>query len=532
MNFPNTSHMNKLLTLILSLTLFQGFTQSYDLLLLGGKIIDGTGNGWYHGDIAVRDEKIVAIGNLNGSFAKRTERIDGLYIAPGFIDVHAHIEGGEFRNPSASNFLLDGVTTVVTGNCGNSELDLSRYFTRIDSVKMGINVASLIGHNSIRRSVMGDAMRDPDDSEIKKMENMVSKAMQDGATGMSTGLIYIPGTFARTNEIISLAAIAAKKGGVYASHIRDEGDEVTSAVKEAITIGREAGLPVQISHFKVTYKPNHGRSVETLGLVEAARKSGLDVTIDQYPYIASSTTLDQTLPAWAFSGGRDSLKWRLSQPILREQIKKDMLLQLKKKRLKNFSYAVIARYSPDPTLDGLTISDVNLKKGRKATAKNEAETIMELIASTARTQMVFFSMADPDLERIMAYPQNMIASDAGIAVMNSGVPHPRAYGTNARVLGKYVREKGIISLEEAVRRMTSLPARKFGLKDRGLILEGMAADLVVFDAALINDLATFSAPHQYSTGFKMILVNGKIAAYDGKLSEERFGKSLRHFSSN
>lgn len=524
--------MKTLLYALFCILTFQSFAQTYDLILSGGKIIDGTGNGWYRADIGISNGKISRIGNLSNDSAKSREDLNGLFITPGFIDVHAHIEGGEFRNPSAPNFLLDGVTTVVTGNCGNSELDLYRYFKRLDSIRMGINVASLVGHNSIRRKVMGDVRRDPTPEEFETMEAIVKKAMVDGATGLSTGLIYVPGTYSKTSEIIRLATQAGAAGGVYASHIRDEGDHVTEAITEAINVGKEANLPVQISHFKVTYKPNHGRSIETLDLVENARNNGQDVTIDQYPYIASSTTLDQTLPSWAFSGGRDSLKWRLKNPQLRNRIKKDMLIQLKKKTLRDFSYAVIARYPPDSTLNGLNISEVNLKKGRKHSAGNEAETIMELIAATDRTQMVFFSMSESDLERIMKYPNNMIASDAGIAVLGSGVPHPRAYGTNARVLGKYVRERKIITLEDAIRRMTSLPARKFGLNDRGIIMEGKAADFVVFDHNHISDQATFSQPHQFSTGIKLVLVNGKIAARDGKLTGERSGRSLRHLSSN
>ena len=520
--------------LLFSLTILSSevFGQDFDILLTDGKILDGTGNDWYRADIGIKGGRIQKIGNLSKASATVREDVGNYFIAPGFIDVHAHIEGGEFRNPSASNFLLDGVTTVVTGNCGNSELDLSRYFNRLDSIRLGINVASLVGHNSVRKAVIGDARREPATDELQKMKNIVEKAMNDGAVGLSTGLIYVPGTFAKTDEIVNLASQAAAKGGVYASHIRDEGDQVAEAVQEAIAIGEQAGLPVQISHFKVTYKPNHGRSSQTLAQVEEARKRGLDVTIDQYPYVASSTTLDQTMPSWAFSGGRDSLKWRLDNPAERQKIKEDMLRQLKKKTLNDFSYAVIARFPKDTSLNGLNISEVNIKKGRKPTAANEAETIMELVAAADRTQMVFFSMADVDLERIMAYPNNMIASDAGIAVMGSGVPHPRAYGTNARVLGRYVREKKIISLQEAIRRMTSLPARKFGLKDRGLILEGLAADLVVFDPSTISDQATFSKPHQYASGIKMVLVNGTVAARDGQHTGTRSGKTLRHSSSN
>lgn len=257
--------------------------QSYDILIKNGRIIDGTGNSWYYGDVAVQAGKIAAIGKLDRAKAKRIIDATGLVVAPGFIDVHTHIEGDEMVTPTADNFIHDGVTTVVTGNCGGSSLNMTKYFARLDSVKTSINVASLIGHNTIRRAVMGDAQRDPTAEELAQMEELVEKAMQDGAVGLSTGLIYVPGTYSKTPEVVALAKAAAKHGGVYASHIRDEGDNVTEAVSEAIAIGRAANMPVEISHFKVTYKPNWGRSVETLALVDNARKEGLDVTVDQYP---------------------------------------------------------------------------------------------------------------------------------------------------------------------------------------------------------------------------------------------------------
>jgi N-acyl-D-amino-acid deacylase len=268
------------------------FSQSYDVVITNGKIIDGTGNSWYFGDIGIAQGKVVYVGKPVRIEGKRVIDAKGLIVAPGFIDVHAHIEGGELSTPTADNFIQDGVTSVVTGNCGGSNLEIAEYFERLDSVRTSINVATLIGHNTVRRAVMGDLQRDPSAEEQTKMEAFVAKAMQEGAVGLSTGLIYVPGTYSKTMEVVSLAKVAANYNGVYASHIRDEGDFVTDAVNEAIAIGRQAKIPVEISHFKVTYKPNWGRSVETIELVEKARLEGLDVTIDQYPYIASSTTLD------------------------------------------------------------------------------------------------------------------------------------------------------------------------------------------------------------------------------------------------
>lgn len=501
--------------------------QPFDLIITRGKIMDGTGNSWFYGDIGIREGKIIAVGNLKNAQAKRTIDATGLVVAPGFIDVHAHIEGNELSNPTANNFVFDGVTTVVTGNCGGSNLEIKNYFKRLDSIGMSINVATLVGHNTIRRAAMGDARRDPTADELKIMEQLVTDAMDAGAVGFSTGLIYVPGTYAQTSEIVVLARAAAARGGVYASHIRDEGDRVTDAVSEAIRVGREAGIPVEISHFKVTYRNNWGRSSETLALVEQARQQGLDVNIDQYPYVASSTTLDTTLPTWAFAGGRDSLKTRLANPTLRARIKKEMLADLKRKKLKDYSFAQVARYAPDTTLNGKNIAQINHLRGRRHKPAEEAETILEMIAATNRTQMVYFSMDEQDLVRILQYPHNMIASDAGIATFGSGMPHPRAYGTNARVLGRYVREQKVLRLEEAIRRMTSLPAQKFNLQNRGLLLAGFAADVVVFDPATVTDAAAYDAPHAYSKGFRYVIVNGQVVVNDSQHTGIRSGKVVR-----
>jgi len=519
--------MKPTLTILLVLLAASASAQNYDVIITNGKVIDGTGNSWFYGDIGIKDGKIIAIGNLQGKSAKREIEAAGLVVAPGFIDVHTHIEGDELTTPTANNFIYDGVTSVVTGNCGSSNVDMSDYFDRLDSVKVSINVAALIGHNSVRRAVMGDANRDPSNAELRKMQELVEKAMKEGAVGISTSLIYVPGTYSKTNEVVSLAQAASKHGGVYASHIRDEGDHVTEAVNEAIAVGREAKMPVEISHFKVTYKPNWGRSVQTLDLVEKARLEGLDVTVDQYPYVASSTSLDTTLPTWAFGGGRDSLKLRLNDPATRLKIKTEMVQTLKGKQLKSYDYAVVARYAPDTTLNGKSISAINTLKGRKTNPMEEAETILEMVSAVNRTQMIFFSMDEKDLVRIMQYPFSMTASDAGINRFGSGMPHPRAYGTNSRVLGRYVREQKVLRLEDAIRKMTSLPAQKFNLRDRGLVREGMAADLVIFDESTVGDQATFSKPHAYAKGFSYVLVNGLVVIDSGKHTGARSGKVLR-----
>lgn len=523
------NHITKTLTCLTVIALFVPLTclaQKYDLILVGGKIVDGTGNSWFYGDVGIVNGKIAVVGKLNGVDADSIINVHGLTVAPGFVDVHAHIERNDLSVPTADNFIFDGVTSVVTGNCGSSKTDVSRYFFQLDSVGTSINVATLIGHNSVRSAVMGTSMRDPSTQEQSEMENLVAEAMRAGAVGFSTGLIYTPGTYSKTAEVIALAKVASAHNGVYASHIRSEGDHVTEAIEEAINIGREARIPVEISHFKVTYKPNWGRSVHTLAQVEKARQEGIDVTIDQYPYVASSTSLSTVLPTWALSGGEDSLTFRLDDPDTRKKIKAEMVRALRKKQLKDYSYAVVARYEADSALNGKSISKINRLSGRRPKAKEEAETVLDMV-KTGRVQMVFFSMHEDDVKRIMQYPFTMIASDAGIARFGEGSPHPRTYGTNARVLGHYVRELNVLRLEEAIRRMTSLPAQKFQLRDRGLIREGMAADIVVFDERSVRDQSTFANPHAYSTGFAYVLVNGTITVANGRHTGARAGQILK-----
>jgi N-acyl-D-amino-acid deacylase len=517
---------NLLLTAFLLWMMNTAMAQTADVLIKNGRILDGTGNSWIYGDIAIANGKIVAIGKLDKWTAAKTLDATGLIVAPGFIDVHTHIEGDEKRNPTADNFIYDGVTTVVTGNCGSSQVNIGKYFSMLDSLHTSINVASLIGHNDVRRAVIGSANRDPNEEEMKKMEAIVEQAMKDGAVGFSTGLIYIPGTYSKTEEVVRLAKAASKYHGVYASHMRDEGDSVTQAIEEALHIGREAKMPVEISHFKLSGQQNWGRSKETVPMIIKAREEGLDVTIDQYPYTASSTSLSTLLPDWVLADGQDSIKARLARPEVRKEVKEYMMRRLKRRKLSHFSYPVVASYRADSTMNGKSIEQVNLLKGKKHKAKEEAETIVEMMEQGG-AGMVFHGMSDADVKSIMKYPYNMFASDASIRIFNSGNPHPRGYGTNARVLSKYVRDEKVISLEEAVRRMTSLPAQKFQLRDRGILREGFAADIVVFDEQKVQDNSTYDQPHQYSSGFKYVLVNGKLTVDEGKHTGQRAGSTLR-----
>jgi N-acyl-D-amino-acid deacylase len=496
-----------------------------DILIRNGRILDGTGNSWRYGDVAIKDGKILKVGNLINFSAAKTIDAKGMIVCPGFIDVHTHIEGDELKTPTADNFIHDGVTTVVTGNCGSSNTNIKRYLQTIDSIKLSINVASLIGHNDVRKAVMGTANRKATEEEIQEMEAIVDEAMKDGAVGFSTGLIYIPGTYSSTDEVLRLAKVAARYKGIYASHMRDEGDSVTQAINEAIYIGKEAKMPVEISHFKLSGQQNWGRSRETLPMIIKAREEGIDVTIDQYPYTASSTNLGTLIPDELLADGQDSIHARLARPEVRKYVTDYMLAKLKKRKLKHFSYPVVAYYRADTTFNGKSIEEVNLLMHRKHKAKEETETVMDMMQKGG-AGMVFHGMSDEDVERIMKYPFNMFASDAGIRVFGQGSPHPRGYGTNARVLSEYVRDKNILSLEEAIRRMTSLPAQKFGLNDRGLLKEGYAADILIFDDKEVQDLSTYDKPHAYSKGFKYVIVNGQVVVEDEKHTGTRSGKAL------
>lgn len=522
--------MKKLILSLISLTvtlIVYGQTAQTiaDVIIRNGKVLDGTGNSWFYGDVAIKDGKILKVGYLGNLRTARNIDAKGLIVAPGFIDVHGHIEGGVVRTPTADNYILDGVTTVITGNCGGSDDNIGSYLRLVDSIRPSINIASLIGHNTVRSQVLQRANRAPSAEEQKQMDELVAKAMREGAVGLSTGLIYIPGTFAKTEEVVSLAKAAAKYNGVYASHIRDEENNVADAINEAINIGKEANIPVQISHFKVGGKSNWGRSNETVDLIKKARLDGWEVTIDQYPYTASSTNLGIRLPDWTFQGGNDSMKIRLADPKTRSRIKKEMLQQLKDYAFPNYSYAVVANYSADTTYNGKNITEINKLLGKKSNAANEAETIMDMVAAGG-AQMIYNSMNEEDVKYIMKYPFSMFAADAGIRVFGQGMPHPRGYGTNSRVLGKYVREEKVISLEDAIRRMTSLPAQKFGLSDRGFLLPNYAADIVVFSEAEVKDLSTFEQPHAYSKGFKYVLVNGELVVENEKHLGTKSGRAL------
>jgi N-acyl-D-amino-acid deacylase len=500
----------------------------YDLLIRNARVLDGAGNPWFRADIGVRAGKIAAVGSLGAAAtAERTIDAAGRIAAPGFIDVHTHIEGGVEKVPRGDNYLMDGVTTAITGNCGGSKVKLTEWFASLEKLGLGLNVGTLIGHNAVRRQVMGTANRKATPEEILRMQEIVEQAMREGAVGFSTGLIYIPGTYSDSQEVVALAKAAAKYGGTYASHMRDEGEKIVAAIDEAVLAGKEAGMPVQISHFKIDNRRLWGSSSKSLALIEKYRAEGVDVVVDQYPYDHSSTNLGITLPSWALADGEDAIKERLGSPATRARIKREMLRLLVQKGRPDYSYATVAGFAPDRSLEGQTISRINRLRQRAPSPANEAETILEIMQKGG-AQMVYHSMSMLDVERIMKYPHTAIASDGGVREFGLGMPHPRSYGTNARVLAEFVRTRKLLSLEDAVRRMTSLPARTFHLRDRGLLHEGFAADILLFDPAKVQDKATYQAPHAYSAGFDFVIVNGVTTVEDGQLTNARGGRALRH----
>jgi N-acyl-D-amino-acid deacylase len=496
----------------------------YDLAVLNARIIDGTGNPWFRGAIGIKNGRIVKVGNVNPGEAKETIDAGGKIVAPGFIDVHTHVEE-IYNNPNAENFVRMGVTSLITGNCGGSATDVKEFLGRMREKPLAVNVGTLIGHNSVRAQVMGLDNRAPSAEEQTKMEQMVEQAMKDGAVGFSTGLIYLPGTFSKTDEVVALAKVASRYGGIYASHIRDEGTEVIKAVEEAINIGEQARMPVEISHFKISSKALWGESQTTIGLVKSARERGLSVTVDQYVYTASSTSLTARMPTWAVAGGVEEGKKRLADAATRAKVVKEMKEDLKKKDFKDYSFAYVAFYRPNPEFNGKNIAEITRMTRGKKKLDAQIEQIFEMYEKGGAA-MVYRVMSEEDVKNILREPFTMIASDSSVRDFGAGVPHPRGYGNNARVLGEYVRNQKIIGLEDAIRKMTSLPAQTFGLRDRGQIREGFAADIVIFDETRVADKATFENPHQYAEGFQAIIVNGEIVFDGQKMTGKRSGAPL------
>jgi N-acyl-D-amino-acid deacylase len=532
-------------------------SRTSDLLLAGGWIVDGSGNPRYRGDVALVGDRIVAVGHLAGMAARETLDVRGLVVAPGFIDMLGHSETNVLIDNRAFSKITQGVTTEVTGEGGsiapltdalvaedsaflkryNLDVDwrsLDEYFLRLERTGTAVNVATFVGATQVRRLVVGDGDRAATPAELDRMTALVDTAMRQGALGVSTSLIYAPAVYAPTEELIALARAARRHGGVYATHMRNEGANIDAALNETFRIAREADIPVEIWHLKVAGRPNWGRMPHVLARLDSARAAGIDVTADQYPYIASATSLDATIPSWAHAGGTDSLLARLRDPATRDRIRAAMLTY--EARGENMYLGpggadgiLIASVFADSLrgLQGKRVGDIARERRR-----DPVETIFDiLLADHSRTGAIYFSMNEDDLRAAMRTWWVAVNTDYGAVApdgpLSQGRPHPRTYGSFTRILGRYVRDLGVMPLETAIRKMTSLAAQRVGLTERGLLRAGMFADVTVFDPATVIDSATFADPHRASVGIVHVFVNGRAVLRDGRMTDARPGRGLR-----
>lgn len=526
----------------------------FDVIIRNGKVVDGTGNPWFQADVGIKGQRISRVGRLSAEVARTVIDATGLVVCPGFIDMHSHSDLVLLVVAKAESKIRQGITTEVIGNCGVSaaplndlmkeevkkttplieeaelRLDWSTmkgYLSRLSGQGVAVNVVPLVGHANIRASAMGFSNRAPTKAELEEMKRTLAQAMKDGAFGMSTGLIYPPGCYAQTDELVELARVVASHGGIYASHIRGEGQNLLSSVNEAIEIGEKAGLPVEISHHKAGGRPSWGKVKESLKRMEDARGREVDVTCDVYPYVASSFGLSAMLPPWAHEGGTEKLLGRLRDAEICERIRREMTEgspgHSSPLEDAGWDATQIAGCNSHPDLEGRTIGEI-----AQARKMDPFALAFDLLAEDAGISVVRFAMCEDDVRTVLRHPISMIGTDgaavAPYGILGKGKPHPRSYGTFPRVLGKYVREDRILTLEDAVRKMTSLPAQKLGWRDRGLLRERMYADVTIFDPETINDRATYQNPHQYPDGIEYVMVNGRVVVERGQHTGALAGK--------
>jgi N-acyl-D-amino-acid deacylase len=499
----------------------------FDIVIRNGIMVDGSGNEASKRDIGIINDQIIKIGDLSNHSSKITIDATNLIVSPGFIDSHTHAIRGIFDVPTAESSLLQGVTTLTDGNDGTSPYPIDEHYQKIENTKISPNWAVFVGQGTIREEVMGLENRDPTDSELHKMEMLVKEAMEDGALGISTGLFYVPGSFSSTSEVISLSKIAASYGGIYISHMREEAVDILKSVNETINIGIAAKIPVQITHHKIIGKDNWGLSYETLKLVDNAIDEGVKVSIDQYPYTASQTSIRALIPQWAQAGGRNSLLARIDDPKIRQIIIDEIIERILFDRGGGHPKNIfISKSSWNTSMEGKNLAELCIERNLEPSPYNAAIVVFEIIKGGGATA-VYHAINSDDVDRIMQHPMTSIASDGPITVFDVGSPHPRTYGTFTRVLGRYVRDRNILTLEEAIRKMTSLPAQVLSINKRGLLREGYYADITIFDPEIIIDKATFEDPHQYAVGINTVLVNGVIVVENGLHNGNRPGRVLR-----
>jgi N-acyl-D-aspartate/D-glutamate deacylase len=517
-----------------------------DLLIRGGEVIDGTGAPRRRADVAVRDGRIVAVGEVGTGSGARTIDATGRVVSPGFIDIHSHSDESVLINSALESTVHQGVTCVVAGNCGGAsapvmglaaeelDRDLARYDLErtwtsfaeyagaVERSRSAINFCSFVGHGTLRMCVMGADDRAPTGGELAAMKALLAKSLDDGAIGLSTGLIYPPSAYGTTEEISALATVVRERDGLYASHIRNEGDELFAAIEENLEIGRRSGVRVQLSHHKASQKRNWGKVRESTAMIERAQRAGVDVIADQYPYTASSTGLAVTIPKWAHAGGSMALCERLRDPAVRQRIRGEYT-----ETERNWPDIVIARAMHHPDWSGKSVAEL------AAAAKQDPLewTCDALIEHDGAIDIIHHSMDEAGVRYVMAKPWICAGSDsranAPYGPLSFGKPHPRSYGTFPRILGHYAREVGVITLEDAVRKMTSLTASRLKLRDRGTVHEGAWADLVVFDPERIIDTATYDDPHRYPAGIDHVVVNGVVVTHGHETLADRPGAFLR-----
>lgn len=514
--------------------------QTFEVLIRGGTVIDGTGSKRRSADVGIASAKIVAVGDLRNSKGEVEIDAKNHIVCPGFIDLHSHADRGILKFRAAENYIRQGVTTLVCGNCGSSPTDVATFFEQLRDKGTGPNIALLIGHGSVRQQVIGRLNVPPSEEQLAEMQQLVRRAMQDGAVGMSTSLRYGPGTYATTNEIVALAKEIKPFGGFYATHMRDEGTRILEALDEAFEIGRQAEVPVHVSHHKISSVSVFGLTRLTLASIDKARDGGLDVSLDQYPYGAGSGGVSFYVPQASLSGGLDAFKKRIADPKQRAAIVAGVEELLIRKVYRAgqrpddpehtrvaLARIQIARASHAPKLEGKHVTEILQSRNKSVTLRNGVELLIELVVNGVRgINHTLEAQPGGDVDRVMQYPLTCVASDGGAIEYGVGNPHPRSYGCYPRVLGHYVRERKLLTLEQAVHKMTQLPARRLRWQDRGLIKAGQVADIVVFDPETVSDRATFLDPHQHSVGIKDVLVAGRFVLKSGEVTGELPGRPV------
>jgi len=528
---------------------------THDIVLHGGRIVDGTGSPWRRGDVAIDGSEIAALGPPGSLDGDEVVDVSGRAVAPGFVDIHTHSDFTLPANRDAHSKVRQGVTLEVVGNCGISaaprygdaaenvdgwfearglsgtvSLDwesMAEYFETLEAGGLSLHVASLVGHGNVRAAVLGNGDRQPDEDELDEMRALVDEAMEEGAVGLSTGLFYPPGSYADTDEVAALATVAADHGGFYATHMRSESDELIESVEETLEIGRRADVPVQISHHKAVGPDNWGKIRYTLRRMELARERGVDVQCDQYPYVASSTSLGALLPNWAHDGGDEALLDRLRDDETRRRLA-ESLAESYEGRWDD----VLVTNVQNPALKDAEGETIAALAARDDEEREPATLLLDLVRDDEnRTSHVNFGMDETDVRTVMEHPLTMVGSDGSSLTpegpLGDGVPHPRNYGTFPRVLGHYARDEEVLSLEEAVYKMTGLPAARMGLEDRGVLKRGLAADVTVFDPETVAQTGDFLAPAQYPAGVDHVLVDGTFVVRDGDHTGARPGSVVR-----